>query len=333
MDLVEYVKEHTDPLKILNHYNFKEISENEYSIRACCAIHNGDNNTGFIWNKENNLWFCYSGECGGGDVFDLIQKIEGLNFESAVKKAASILGLDNTNMPIRDRKSDVLREQMKWIEKQKKFSFIQKLGGKPFSYIYSENPIPLHILNRFSKDTVNFYKATFAKEYELEKSKTYNKLVIPIFENEICMGVALRDTTGKFNPKWLYQPKGLNLGSLLYNYDLAKKKIIENCMNEIILVEGIFDVWAYHEIGMDNVVAVFGSSISNEQYKKILMLGVDVTLSFDNDKSGNKCKEKSIDKFKNKVGINLINLPENCDPDDVDREVLKTCYMNRKQFA
>ena len=52
MDLVEYVKENTNPLKILNHYNFREINENEHSIRACCGIHNGENNSGFIWNKE-----------------------------------------------------------------------------------------------------------------------------------------------------------------------------------------------------------------------------------------------------------------------------------------
>lgn len=336
MDLVEYVKQNTDPLKILNHYHFREISENEYSIRACCEIHGGDNNTGFIWNKENDLWFCYTGDCGGGDVFDLIQKIEGIDFKEAVKRAASILGLDVEGKPIKNRKDDVLREQMKWIEKQKKRNKKSKIGGKiPFNHILNPIEPTQSILNRFSEDTIKFYKGEFAREIIFPKTNQekditlYNKLVIPICDNNICIGMALRDLTDKFLPKWLYQPRGLSLNETLYNYDTAKQSIIENCINEVILVEGIFDVWAYHEIGLDNVVAIFGSSLSDEQYKKILMLGVDVTLSFDNDNAGNKCKDKVLKLLKNKASINLINLPSGCDPDDISRDELRNCYMNR----
>ena len=91
-------------------------------------------------------------------------------------------------------------------------------------------------------------------------------------------------------------------------------------------------MWAYHEIGIDNVVAIFGSSISEEQYRKLMLLGTDITLSFDNDEAGNKCKEKTAKKFNNKAIINLINLPENCDPDDINRNELKGCYMNRTRL-
>lgn len=333
MDLVEYVKENTNPLKILNHYNFREINENEHSIRACCGIHNGENNSGFIWNKENNLWFCYTGECGGGDVFDLIQKIEGISFKDSVKKAASILGLNTENMSIGERKDSVLKEQKRWMEKQKSYILNSKKKELDINYqIISDISIPDNISKRFSKDTFEFYNAKFAKEYIVDGTKMYNKLVIPIYDNSICIGFALRDTTGNFKPKWLYQPKGLKLSHTLYNYDVAEKNILENCLQEIILVEGIFDVWAYHEIGIDNVVAIFGSSISEEQYRKIMLLGTDITLSFDNDEAGNKCKEKTAKKFNNKAIINLINLPENCDPDDINRNELKGCYMNRTRL-
>lgn len=341
MDLVEYVKQNTDPLKILNHYNFREISENEYSLRACCEIHGGDNNTGFIWNKENDLWFCYTGECGGGDVFDLIQKIEGIDFKEAVKKAALILGLEAGDMQIKNKRDDVLREQLRWIESQKK-RFINKnnnQGGKTPSINISKSAyLPQSILDRFSEDTVNFYKGEFAQELTITEesgktTKLYNKLLIPIYDKDERIGVALRDTTGNFNPKWLYQPRGLKLSETLYNYDIADKAIVENCMNEVILVEGIFDVWAYHEIGLDNVVAIFGSSLSDEQYKKILKLGVDVTLSFDNDNAGNKCKDKVLKLLKNKASINLINLPEGRDPDDISRSDLKSCYLSRNIYT
>lgn len=324
--MVEYIKNNTDPMKILNHYNFQHITENENSIRACCAIHGGNNPTGFVWNKENDLWFCYTGNCGGGDIFDLIQKIENINFKEAVYKAAEILELDVSGMTLNLEKNRILNEQKQWLLLQhKKISKnIIKKYEIPFSKYTEEN----ENFTRFENGTIKFYNSKFCHLFPTENSMLYNKLVIPLTENGECVGVALRDTTGKFNPKWMYQPPKLKVGNLLYNLENATQTIKEKELNEIILVEGIFDVWAYHEVGIDNVVAVFGSSVSEEQYKKLMKLGVGITLSFDNDDAGNKCKEKAVKLFKNKTELKTINLPSGCDPDDVKHQLMDL-YLKR----
>ena len=103
-------------------------------------------------------------------------------------------------------------------------------------------------------------------------------------------------------------------------------------ITEIILTEGIFDVWAYHRIKLNNAVAVFGSSLSDEQIKLILQLNLDVTLSFDNDKAGNKATDKAIKVLKNKVTIKKINLPEGKDPADIETEELLKAYLNRTKI-
>ena len=82
MNAVEFINEHLDPMKVLEYYNFQEVTDKGQMIRARCKIHNGDNPTAFCWNKENNLWFCYTGDCGGGDVFSLIEKLEKCNFKT-----------------------------------------------------------------------------------------------------------------------------------------------------------------------------------------------------------------------------------------------------------
>ena len=117
MNAVEFINEHLDPMKVLEYYNFQEVTDKGQMIRARCKIHGGDNPTAFCWNKENNLWFCYTGDCGGGDVFSLIEKLEKCNFKTAVQKAAEILSLDINDMEVvsEDR---IRTEHLKWLNKQ-----------------------------------------------------------------------------------------------------------------------------------------------------------------------------------------------------------------------
>ena len=101
-------------------------------------------------------------------------------------------------------------------------------------------------------------------------------------------------------------------------------------MTIIILVEGIFDVWAYHRIGIENAVAVFGSNLSKHQIKEILKLNVTVTLSFDNDDAGNKATEKAVKSLSGMTVLKKIMLPEGKDPCDCSENELMNSYLSRQ---
>ena len=65
------------------------------SHRCTCPIHSGDNPTAFA--IKGDRWQCHTrSECGGGDVIDLIAKIEGLEIGAAIKLAAEYAGISNT---------------------------------------------------------------------------------------------------------------------------------------------------------------------------------------------------------------------------------------------
>jgi DNA primase len=330
MKAVDYINEHIDPRKILEYYHFREITESDETIRACCEIHKGNNPTAFMWNKRNNLWYCYTGDCHGGDVYTLIEKMEGVDFMGSVLRAASILNLDIEGMKI-EKQSDLIRANtMKWLQfmaKQK-----EKQEVKPYELAYTKYSDSYETFTRFPRETLSFYRTSFCKVYPTEEMLLYNKLVIPIYFQGVLYGVALRDTSGHAKQKWYYQPDGLQIRHLLYNYDVAMKAIKEHKLNEIILVEGIFDVWAYHEIGIDNVMAVFGSSLKEEQYKTLLKTGKDITTSFDNDKAGQKCTQEVLKKFKNKAELHVIDLPEDHDPADCTPETLRQAYLSRRSY-
>jgi DNA primase len=151
--------------------------------------------------------------------------------------------------------------------------------------------------------------------------------MIPIYQDKKLISVGLREL-GNNIPKWLYQPRGVKLSNTFYNIDRVNE-LIEDGTDEIILVEGIFDVWAYHRIGIDNVLAIFGSNISEKQYKELMKFNVKITFSFDNDEAGNKCKDKSIKLFENKNEIAVITLPKEKDPADCTSSELLDCYLGR----
>ncbi len=329
----ETLKESINPETLLSYYGFKHIRNYGDTLRACCAIHGGDNETGFVWNLSNNLWFCYTGDCGGGDAYDLVMKMENVDFKTAVSRIAEIAGIDISEVDFHQR-FDVINEQHKWLERQKKKSILNNN-----SEFHNEIPHKKYLINeieensislRFKPETFNYYNSYFARIYPTKEKLYENKLVIPLMKNEIQCGVALRDFSGYSKPKWLYVPKGMKIGNILYNYDKALDFVEEYGLDELILVEGIFDVWAYHEAGIDNAVCVFGSSLSETQSRMILKTGLDVTLSFDNDEAGNRCTEKVKKMLKNKTEIKQIYIPSGCDPCDVDRDVLKSLYLKRK---
>jgi DNA primase len=198
-------------------------------------------------------------------------------------------------------------------------------------YSYSEIE-DNEIKHRFKPETFLYYESFFTRYYPSPLFTYRNKLAIPIKKNNVTIGLAMRDYTGVGRPKWMYHPKGISTSIFLYNYDNAMKVIEDTGVNELVLVEGIFDVWAYHEAGIDNVVCIFGSNLSEEQEKMILRAGVNVVLSFDNDDAGNKCTNKVIKKLKNKTEMKKVFLPSGSDPCDLERDILRNLYLKRKKI-
>lgn len=337
MNAVDYIRERVDIRRVMEHYNFRNLSETEDAFRACCAIHGGDNPTSFVWMKHNKLWYCYTGaECGGGDIFNLVEKMEGLSFRQSITKASQILGINIAGMEMDFHEDNLRREQQRWIESQMKRRKKTSLQAEEYVLPATEYSRECDDANaeRLKSFPLEHYGAEFCKLYPTKNREgkdvvLHNKLMIPIRQKGKLRAVALRDTTGTFSAKWMYQPDGIKTHEMLYNIDKVTEMIENEEAEEVILVEGIFDVWAYHRIGIDNVVAIFGSSLGESQYKELLKLNVLVTCSFDSDDAGKKCTAKVLEQMKNKCDVKVIELPEGKDPDDCTEEELLNAYLNR----
>ena len=57
-----------------------------------CPVHGGDNPNAFVVNLKKNLWYCFTGCNSGGDIIDLVCRLEGKNFRQTLHYLTSLAG-------------------------------------------------------------------------------------------------------------------------------------------------------------------------------------------------------------------------------------------------
>ena len=99
--------------------------------------------------------------------------------------------------------------------------------------------------------------------------------------------------------KYLLSPDygGFFKSQILYNLHQAKTTITSE--NNVYLVEGVFDVMALHQTGVDNAVCGLGTSLSDMQIEQLAKHTNQFTIMFDGDEAGFKASIKNARKIKN----------------------------------
>jgi 5S rRNA maturation endonuclease (ribonuclease M5) len=268
------------------------------SMHCTCPIHKGDNPTGFTWNFSNNLWYCHTGDCGGGDIFDLIASLyeyeHGVEFVQIVQKTAEILGISIEGLDIIEIDTDRRRETKEWLQYISKKNMkeiinkeydLRKLGS--LYKINNYRNIPSYVLHEFG--------VCYAKDM--------NRICFTIkdMENKI-IGASLRRIEESDKGKWIHRPKSIRTGETLYNID----RCIQNGFREVYIVEGIIDVLVLYSLGVCNVIATFGANLTIEQLLIIVSHFDFVHLMYDNDKKGILANIKAINMLKNVMNIDVI---------------------------
>lgn len=318
--------ENLDVEKVLKYYNFHEDTNCSGDIiRTNCMIHGGDNTSAFAINRETGLWFCHTGDCKGGDIFNLIEKLEDVDFKTSVNILSNILDVNVEGLKTQRIKTKNEKEMETFIKAIKSTSVVD---FKPFEFNTPTTCIAKY--RNFLKSTIEDFRMSFAREVDLERSdgsnyKLFDRLIFPIMKNNVMIGASIRRTKNADFPKWSHQPKGIKTSEILYNIDN-----VLNC-EEIVVVEGILDVWAFHELEIPSV-CVFGSSISKKQYAQLLKLGANLIFAFDGDEAGRKATKDAIELFRYKANMSVINFDEGEDPENITREELMLKYERKTRI-
>ena len=122
----------------------------------------------------------------------------------------------------------------------------------------------------------------------------------------------------------------------LYGIYFAKNEISRQ--DKCILVEGYLDVLSMHQLGIRNVVASSGTSLTVEQIRLIRRFTSNITIIYDGDSAGIKAALRGIGLvLKEGMNVKIVLLPEGQDPDDFARrhtleEVQDHIAQNEQDF-
>lgn len=324
MDAVTLLQKNIQPEQLLHHYKFHNVHHNGNMIRSCCKIHDGNNPTGFVMDTETGLWYCWTGGCGGGDMITLVQKMENIGFKSAVQFLADLFKINLANATISERKANHIKELQTWIKAIRSRSIEEHVE-------YHVNvPVKEVIKFRdFQEETLRHFNLGHVNKIQLQKRNgehytLRNRLLIPIIQDGKQVGVSLRRVKNTDIPKWSHQPLHIHTRNMLYNFDEVK-----TC-NKIVIVEGMFDVWAYHELGI-SACATFGAHITEQQYRMLMRTGADLVFSYDGDEKGKEATQKAIKLFKNKANMEYVPFNAGEDPANITREVLYERFKSKRR--
>ncbi len=129
----------------------------------------------------------------------------------------------------------------------------------------------------------------------------------------------------------IYQKK-----ETLYGIYFAKSAIVNK--DECILVEGYFDVLRMHQIGIENVVASSGTSLTTEQIRLVKRYTKNITMLYDGDAAGVHAALRGTDMILAEgMNVRVVVLPPEHDPDTFGKEypteeVLRYLKDNAKDF-
>ena len=291
----------------------KKKSEN--SFIGLCPFHS-EKTPSFHVHDEKQFYHCFGCE-KHGDIFSFTMEVDNLDFYSALKYLASLIGLTVNN---NSQQNISFQNKYKTLELSSKF-FIETLNNKKnknvLDYlnkrgldkeIRNEFLIGYAPSNKFNSQLIDFLKAKNIKEEELIETglakKKYNNLygyfydriMIPIFSiNGKIIGFGGR-TTNSTEPKYLNSPENdvFKKRNILFGgYNIKKRK--QNIDN-IILCEGYMDVIALYRFGYA-AVATLGTAVSEKQIDLLTKLSKNIFIVFDGDQAGKNAAIRLFDKL------------------------------------
>jgi len=314
----------------------KKKSEN--SFIGLCPFHS-EKTPSFHVHDEKQFYHCFGCE-KHGDIFSFTMEFDNLDFYSALKYLASLIGLTvNKN----SHQNISFQNKYKTLELSSKF-FIETLNNKKNKNVLdylNERGLNKEICQEFligyapSKNydyqLIDFLKSKKINEEELieiglAKKKYnnlygyfYNRIMIPIVSTNGKIIAFGGRSTNSSEPKYLNSPESdvFSKRNILFGaYNVKKRK--QNIDN-IILCEGYMDVIALFRFGYP-AVASLGTAVSEKQIDLLTKLSKNIFIVFDGDQAGKNASIRLFDKLlpliKTDNVFRFVFLPNNLDPEE-----------------
>ena len=316
-----------------------------------CPFH-GEKTPSFSVSEQKQFYYCFG--CGeSGDVITFVQKIENVDFLTAVGRLADAYGINMDDFGFRNEGRNSRLYEM---NREAAIFYLHNLADRP-------NPGRDYILGRgLNLKTVAKFGLGYAppswnsllehmtaKGYEpaqlvragllsSSKGRYYDK-----FRDRVIFPIV--STRGKVlgfggrlisdgQPKYLNSPESpvFSKRNHLFGLNLTGKEISrEDCA---IIVEGYMDLISLYQHGITNVAATLGTALTAEQCRMLKRYTENILLSYDADQAGRNAALRGIEVIRNEgMNARVLHVTDGKDPDEFVRKYGKEAFLQLTEQA
>jgi DNA primase len=314
---IEEIKNKLNAVDVVGSYI--KLTKTGINFRGICPFHS-EKGPSFFVSPARQMWHCFG--CGkGGDIFEFVKDIEGVEFGDALRILASKAGVE------------LKRENPKIISERKKLyeicdlacSFFEKqLGNSAYGKDAKE-----YLLKRgIKEETIKKWRLGYSPDtwqglsdflvgrgytrddivlagLAVKSDKGNNpydrfrgRIIFPIFDsNSQVIGFGARifkETDKKETAKYINTPQTMlyDKSNVLYGINNAKVSIRKS--NQCVLTEGYTDAIMCHQAGFENTVAVSGTALTPRHLTTLKRYTDNLLLAFDMDLAGDNATKRGI---------------------------------------
>lgn len=325
---VEKIKERLNIVEVIQGYiKLKKAGAN---YRAKCPFHS-DSDPSFYVSPEKQIWHCFGCDAGG-DVFEFVKEIEGVEFREALRILANQAGVELKRVDpkvrskkekifnILDKAADFYHQNL--LNNKKQLDYLSERGLnkksiKEFKLGYAPDnwrELKSHLLDSGHKEEDIVDAGVAIKPgQESKASSCYDRfrarIIFPIasgagqivgFSGRIIPEKEKETKAGKYinTPSTLVYDKSKVL------YGLNKAKVDIRKLNHVVLTEGNLDVVMSHQAGVKNTIATSGTSLTRSHLEVIKRYTPNIKLAFDFDQAGKEAVKRGV-KEALRLGMNV----------------------------
>jgi DNA primase len=331
------------------------------SFRGLCPFHTEKTPSFFVF-PDRGSWRCF-GQCGeGGDLFTFVQKHRNVDFRTALQELAREANVQLT--PVSPQKRS--REELLVAIVASTADFYERAlhsdeGAPALDYLTTRRGLSKATIDAFGLGwapdewrSLRDYLSTrgYAVQDMVDagvlvgdgEGEPYDRfrgrIIVPIADERGTVVALGGRVLGDGQPKYLNSPQTeiFDKGRTLFGLDRAKDAIRE--AGEVVVVEGYMDVIGPWQVGVRNVVATMGTSLTEAHAQVVRRFASRVVLAMDPDGAGAAAAERggsvvlgiaspeqaaasarAVDRITRDALLDLrvAILPEGQDPDEVAR--------------
>lgn len=361
-EVIEEVRHRTNIVDIIGQY--VQLKKSGKNYMGLCPFHE-ERSPSFSVAEDKQIFHCFG--CGkGGTVFNFLQEIEGISFPESVKSVADLEHLsvdfdwseprEVADTPENQQRRSLLQLHSKAAELYHHILVNTKIGEPALNYLL-ERGLTQELIETFqigfAPQKRDFLSQVFKNE-QLDETlfepsglfvqrdngtfldRFYQRIMFPINDpqgNVIAFSGRLLKTAdfpGDEMPKYLNSPETtlFNKRETLFNFDKARKEIRKE--NTVLLFEGFMDVIAAWQSGVKSGVASMGTSLTNEQIRRLERVAKEVVICYDGDNAGVQATNRAIQLLQENshFDLSIVSIPEKLDPDEYVRKYGAEAFQN-----